>query len=85
VSRANDVGGVEGHGEIQVDDDAFHEDWELHVFALNTLLLRKGLYTDDELRDAIERIPHADFVATRYYERRVRAMTTLLRDKGVIP
>lgn len=68
-----------------MDDDGqpFHADWEARVFALATALARRGVFNGDELRDAIERIPPEDYLAASYYERWLRAMETLLAEKGL--
>lgn len=44
---------------MEPDDDVkpFHADWEARVYAPNIALRRKGIYSTDEFRDAIERIP----------------------------
>ena len=38
----------------------------------------------DELRDAIERIPPAEYLALSYYERWLRATELLLAEKGLL-
>lgn len=84
VSRVNDVGGQQGFGQvppIEPDEPPFHADWEARVFALNSVLLRRGAYTLDEFRDAIERMPPADYLAASYYERWLHAIETLVADR----
>ena len=78
MSRIHDVGGMTGFPEIveEPDEPAFHSDWEAHVFALNGLLVRAGIYNLDEFRDAAERLTPA--------ERWFSAITTLLVEKGVV-
>lgn len=68
-----------------MDDDGqpFHADWEARVFALATALARRGVFNGDELRDAIERIPPEEYLAASYYERWLRAVETLLAEKGL--
>ena len=85
MARINDVGGMTGFPPVveEVDEPAFHADWEAHVFALNGALLRAGVYDLDEFRDAVERIPPGEFLASGYYERWFAAITTLLVEKGV--
>ena len=85
MSRINDVGGMVGFPPIveEPDEPRFHADWEAHVVALNGALLRRGVYTLDEFRDAIERIPPGEYLAASYYEKWFRAITTLLAEKGV--
>jgi hypothetical protein len=79
VSRVNDVGGQTGFGEINTEDRelAFHADWEARVYALNTALLRRGVYNLDQFRDALEQMPPEEYLAASYYERWLAAIETL--------
>ncbi len=85
MSRVNDVGGMVGFPAIveEPDEPAFHADWEAHVFALNAALIGRGVYNLDEFRDAVERMPPAEYLAASYYEKWFVAITTLLAEKGV--
>ncbi|MHC1560831.1 hypothetical protein ACR9E3_17875 [Actinomycetospora sp. C-140] len=85
MSRINDVGGMVGFPAIveEPDEPPFHADWEAHVVALNGAMLRRGVYNLDEFRDAIERIPPQDYLASTYYEKWFLAITTLLAEKGI--
>ena len=85
MSRINDVGGMAGFPPVaeEPDEPPFHADWEAHVLALNGALIRRGVYNLDEFRDAIERMPPAEYLAASYYERWLAAITTLLAEKGV--
>jgi hypothetical protein len=85
VSRVHDVGGQSGFGPVPLDDDGqpFHADWEARVYALNAVLRARGIYNVDEFRDAIERIPPAEYLEASYYERWLRAIETLLAEKGL--
>ncbi len=86
MSRVNDVGGVQGFGPVvqEADEPPFHADWEAHVFAMNRALIGAGVYNLDEFRDAIERMPPADYLASSYYEKWFHAITTLCVEKGVL-
>ena len=86
MSRLNDVGGMHGFGPIvrEADEPAFHHEWEARVFALNRVLLMRGVYTLDEFRFAAERIDPARFYALSYYERWLEAIELLVREKGVV-
>ncbi len=77
---------MEGFGPIDLtDDDApFHADWEARLFALNSALVRRGIYSLDEFRDAVERIPPPLYLASSYYERWFVAIQTLLRERGIL-
>lgn len=86
MGRVHDIGGQLGFGAVPVMDDdgqPFRADWEARVFAVATALARRGVFTGDELRDAIERIPPEDYLAASYYERWLRAVETLLAEKGL--
>ena len=84
MSRVNDVGGQTGFGELRIeaDEPPFHADWEARVYALNGALLRRGVYNLDQFRDAIERMPPAEYLAASYYERWLVAVETLTSDAG---
>jgi len=86
MGRINDVGGMQGFGHIsqELDEPAFHADWEAHVFAVNRALLGAGVYNLDEFRDAIERMSPQAYLSASYYERWLHAVTTLLVEKGVL-
>ena len=87
MARINDLGGMEGFGPIPLDGEEqapFHADWEARVFALSRVLLGKGLFTTDQFRDAIERMPAHDYLTTSYYERWLVALETLLAEQGVL-
>ena len=86
MARINDVGGMQGFGPLDTSDDTepFHADWEARVFALNSALIREGVYNLDEFRDAVETMPPAEYLAASYYERWFHAIRTLLERKCVL-
>ncbi len=82
------MGGQTGFGPIAADDDGqfFHADWEARVYAVVRTLQRRGVINKefDNLRDAIERIPPAEYLSLSYYERWLRATEMLLAEKGLL-
>ena len=86
MSRIHDIGGLPGFGSLAIerDEPPFHHEWEARVFAINRFLLKRGSYTLDEFRDAIERMPPAEYLAASYYERWLHAIESLVDDKGVL-
>ena len=60
----------------------FAADWEARVYALATMLRRRGMFNSDELRDAIERLPPEQYLAASYYERWLGAIEMLVTEKG---
>ena len=87
MSRLNDVGGMHGFGPIErgADEPPFASEWEARVFALNRLLMLRGLYNLDEFRAAVEAIEPTAFLAMPYYERWLTAIEGLLARRGVAP
>jgi nitrile hydratase subunit beta len=80
------MGGQTGFGPVragEADGTPFATDWEARVYALAAVLRRRGLFNDDELRDAIERLPPEDYLAAPYYERWLGALEMLVAEKGV--
>lgn len=86
MERPHDIGALEGYGPIDTaqEREPFHHEWEARVFALNRVLLGRGLYTLDEFRDAVERMPPQAYHDASYYERWLYAIEALLRSKGVL-
>ena len=86
MSRIHDIGGLHGFGALTIEPDEppFHHEWEARVFAINRFLLANGWYTLDEFRDAIERMPPAEYLAASYYERWLHAVEALIHTKGVL-
>ncbi len=86
MSRVHDMGGQAGFGPVPVGEDVaepFGADWEAHVYALATVLRRRGVINGDELRDAIERLPPQQYLAASYYERWLAALELLVAEKGL--
>lgn len=86
MSRLNDVGGMHGFGPVERerDEPPFHHEWEARVFALNRVLLARGVYNLDEFRYAVERVDPVRYYALSYYERWLLGIETLLAQKGVL-
>ncbi|WP_181767568.1 SH3-like domain-containing protein [Streptomyces albidus (ex Kaewkla and Franco 2022)] len=84
MSRVNDVGGQTGFGPVVTEENepVFHADWEARVYALNIALVRRGVYTLDEFRDAVERMPPQEYLAASYYERWLFAIERLTSAHG---
>jgi hypothetical protein len=82
------MGGQTGFGPVPAGDDGqfFHADWEARVYAIVRVLQRRGVINAafDDLRDAIERIPPAEYLALSYYERWLRAAEMLLAERGLV-
>ena len=80
------MGGQAGFGPVPAGEDGsvpFAADWEARVYALATMLRRRGVINDHELRDAIERLPPQQYLAASYYERWLGALELLVAEKGI--
>jgi nitrile hydratase len=88
MSRVHDMGGQTGFGPVPVAEDGggppFAADWEARVYALAAVLQRRGVFNDDELRDAIERLPPERYLGSSYYERWLAAIEMLVTEKGIL-
>lgn len=84
--RPHDIGGLREFGSIDPRDDGvpFHHEWEARVFAINSTLLARGIYTLDEFRYAIERMDEDEYRTASYYERWLVAIERLLSEKRVL-
>jgi len=86
MNGVHDVGGMHGFGPIEreANEPAFHAEWEKAAFVMPAIGLVKRLYNLDEFRHAIERMGHARYLATSYYEHWLAGVETLLVEKGVL-
>jgi len=83
----HDLGGMEGFGEIPVENNepVFHSEWEGQAFALNLVAIGvMQQYNPDEYRHALERMRPTDYLNASYYERVLTGVASLLIEKGVI-
>ena len=80
------MGGQSGFGTLPQPgtEPPAGADWEAHVRALTWALFDRGLIAGDEFRDAIERIPPAEYLSLSYYERWFAAVEILVREKGLL-
>ena len=76
---------MHGFGPViaEADEPVFHARWEGHVRALMQRTVGR-YYNLDEFRHAIERMPPDEYLRSSYYEKWLRAVQTLLLEKGVI-
>ena len=82
ASGAHDLGGLQGFGPIDSEDDEpiFHAEWERRVLGM---MITSG-YRMISMRPAIENIEPETYLKSSYYERWLIALETGLVDRGVI-
>jgi len=85
MNSIHDLGGMTGFGPMPFEDNepVFHEEWERRTFGVNILSLMAGLYTADESRHAMERIPALRWLKSPYYEHWLDGTATLLVEMGI--
>ena len=83
MNGVHDLGGEHGHGPVSVEKDepVFHERWEARVYGMMRRCIQTGVWSTDEMRFAIERIPPAEYLEDGYYERWLAALERLVPEK----
>jgi nitrile hydratase subunit beta len=86
MNSIHDLGGMHGMGPLpfEQNEPVFHEDWERGAFGVNILLLITGLYTADESRHAMERIPALRWLGSSYYAHWIDGVRIMMLEKGII-
>ena len=88
MDGAHDLGGKEGFGAVtpELQDPAFHEQWEAMTWAMFVLAIGKlRAHTPDAYRHSVERMNAAWYLTARYYERMLTGTATLLVERAVVP
>jgi nitrile hydratase len=86
MNGVHDMGGMHGFGKVEVESNepVFHEPWEARVLAMNRRLSGR-LYHLDEMRNAIEHLPPAQYLGSSYYARWLAAIENLVAAKADQP
>lgn len=81
----HDMGGMQGFGEVPVEEDyIFRSDWQRRAFALVEALAWAAPYNTDQHRHAVERVPPLDYLRQDYFENWIAATETLLKEAGLV-
>lgn len=86
MNGAHDMGGAHGFGPVvaEVDEPAFHAEWERRVFALTIALGASGEWNIDSSRSAREDRPPAEYLDKSYFELWLAGLERLLAERGVL-
>jgi nitrile hydratase len=86
VNGIHDMGGMQGFGPVprEENEPVFHAPWERSVYAISRIRGLHDLFTMDEMRHGVERIPPADYLESSYYARWIAAFDRVLVEKGVL-
>ncbi len=82
----HDMGGMHGFGKVEPEPDepVFHAPWEGRTMALNRALGYTGIWTIDQTRYGIERLPPDVYLNSSYYKKWAVRLENLLIEKGLI-
>jgi nitrile hydratase beta subunit len=86
MNGPHDLGGRQGHGPITMDGDKplFGETWEGRMFGIAYCILSSGCHTIDSTRHAMEKMPHAEYLAGSYYEHWLYAYEHTMDERGLV-
>ena len=86
MDGAQDMGGVEGFGPVDVEPDepVFHAEWERRAFALTLAMGRPGGWNIDMSRFARENRPHEDYLGKSYYQIWLAGLERLMVERGLV-
>ncbi|MGV9869117.1 nitrile hydratase subunit beta [Rhodococcus koreensis] len=80
----HDMGGFHHLGDVHPDDDAvFGGPWQERTFAMQMVGAANGLWTSDEFRHVIERMPPAHYLETEYFQHWLTALEELFTRHGI--
>ena len=86
MNGAQDLGGMQGFGPVQREDDDvhFHESWEPRAFALTLAMGATGSWNLDQGRFARESLPPVQYLASTYYRIWLEALVKLMLERGQV-
>ena len=86
MNSTHDVGGMDGFGPIvaEVDEPAFHDQWERHAFVVLLNVMCQGIANVDANRHAMESMGSVHYLSSSYYEHWLAGMEAQLVGKGII-
>jgi nitrile hydratase len=81
----HDLGGMQGFGPVEPDDDTvgYHESWEGLAHSSFVGTMGSGAHTMEEFRHAIERMEPAHYLDAAYWDRWLVAVSTLAVEKEI--
>ena len=88
MNGVHDMGGVHGHGPVEVEPDepVFHAPWEGRVFGLQRGMRAAGLMNLDEFRHEGELVGNRLYLTLSYYQRWLTAIEHVVaRTNCVVP
>ena len=86
MDGVHDMGGMHGFGKVEPEQDepVFHAEWEGRTLALNRAMGYTGIWTIDQTRYGIERLPPDVYLTSSYYRKWAVRMENLLVELGLV-
>jgi nitrile hydratase len=86
MNGVHDMGGLQDFGPVvpEPDEPRFHHEWERRAFGLTLAMGATGLWNLDQSRDARERTPPAQYLASSYYRIWIEGLERLLLERGLV-
>ncbi len=81
----HDMGGMHGFGKVEPEQDepVFHAPWEGRTLALNRAMGYTGVWTIDQTRAGIERLPPDVYLSSSYYKKWETRLENMIVDLGL--
>ena len=81
----HDMGGMHGFGKVEseANEPVFHAPWEARCLALNRAMGYTGVWTIDETRAGIERLPPDLYLSSSYYKKWAVRLENLVVEIGL--
>jgi nitrile hydratase beta subunit len=81
----HDMGGMHGFGKVAPEEDepVFHAPWEGRTLALNRAMGYTGIWTIDQTRYGIERLPPELYLSASYYKKWAIRLEKLVVEMGL--
>ncbi len=82
----HDMGGMHGFGKVEPEpnEPVFHAPWEGRTMALSRALGYTGIWTIDQTRYGIERLPPDVYLNSSYYRKWALRLENLLVEMGLV-
>jgi nitrile hydratase subunit beta len=86
VNGVHDLGGTDGLGPVNVEDNepVWHSEWEKVAFGMFPFPFAAGFFGVDQFRYGIEQMHPAEYLASRYYEHWLHAAEHYTTSSGAI-
>jgi len=81
----HDMGGMHGFGKVEPEKDepVFHAPWVGRTLALNRAMGYTGIWTIDQTRAGIERLPADVYLTSSYYKKWETRLENMIVDLGL--